>query len=71
MPQTLKLQIDGMHCDACVRRVKAALDNQPGVTVNDVKVGEATVRVEPPADKAALHATLEEIGFELTQTDPL
>ena len=42
MTQTaMKLKIDGMHCDACVRRVTAALQKLPTVAVDRVTVGEA------------------------------
>ena len=36
-----KLQIDGMHCGACVRRVTQALASVEGVKVNEVSVGAA------------------------------
>ncbi len=71
MAQTLKLDIDGMHCDACVRRVKTALDNQPGVTTVDVQVGHATTKVEPPATESTIRSTIDEIGFTLKQANPL
>ncbi len=44
MTQTaMKLKIDGMHCDACVRRVTAALQKLPTVAVDRVTVGEADI----------------------------
>lgn len=67
MTGKMKLLIDGMHCDACVRRVRAALDNQPGVSVDDVKVGEATVEVIEPASEATLRETIAEQGFTLKE----
>ena len=33
MPQEVKLQIQGMHCGACVRRVTSALEKLGGVKV--------------------------------------
>jgi len=38
-----KLQIDGMHCGACVRRVTQALASVEGVKVNEVSVGASAV----------------------------
>lgn len=35
------LQIDGMHCGSCVRRVNQALASTPGVEVKEVRVGAA------------------------------
>ncbi|MBK9030409.1 MAG: heavy-metal-associated domain-containing protein [Myxococcales bacterium] len=35
------ITIEGMHCGACVRRVKTALDQTPGVTELVVEVGRA------------------------------
>ncbi len=37
------LKIDGMHCGSCVRRVSQALASAPGVAVNEVSVGKATL----------------------------
>jgi len=42
---TVTVNIDGMHCGACVRRVRSALEKVPGVTVREVEVGHATVEV--------------------------
>lgn len=67
--QETRLKISGMHCDACVRRVRLALEQVSGVTVKDVKVGEAIVEHEPAqADQATLRSTLSEQGFALEST---
>lgn len=52
------LQIDGMHCGACVRRVSQALAAVPGVTVDEVSVGAARLSsaTEPAPVDAALAA---------------
>jgi len=39
----LKLEVGGMSCAHCVRSVRDALDAVPGVTVEQVDVGSATV----------------------------
>jgi copper chaperone len=43
MGNTLNLAIEGMHCGACVRRVRSALQGVQGVTVNSIEVGSAKV----------------------------
>ncbi|MGP8250759.1 MAG: heavy-metal-associated domain-containing protein [Terracidiphilus sp.] len=35
------LQIDGMHCGSCVRRVSQALASTPGIELKEVRVGAA------------------------------
>ena len=35
------LQIDGMHCGSCVRRVGQALSSAEGLTVKEVRIGAA------------------------------
>jgi copper chaperone len=39
----IDLQIEGMHCGACVRRVTQALQAIPGAEVESVRVGAARV----------------------------
>ena len=72
MNQDTKLTIDGMHCDACVRRVREALDRLPGVAVKEVKVGEARVERDPSlASDESLRTTIEAQGFELASAAPV
>lgn len=40
----ITLQIDGMSCGHCVQAVSRALDAAPGVAVQDVAIGRATVQ---------------------------
>ncbi len=62
--QTQTLQIDGMHCDACVRRVTQALGSLPGVRVDTVHVGAAHVLAEPQCEPL-LRQAIEKAGFRL------
>ena len=58
------LRIDGMHCGSCVRRVSQALSGTEGLTVNEVKVGEArltSTENPPPVDLAI--AALAKAGY--------
>ncbi len=45
--ETLTLRIGGMSCAHCVRAVRDALAEVPGVTVQRVDVGGATVTFDP------------------------
>ena len=47
MQNEVKLKIGGMHCDACVRRVRMALGKVDGVEVKDVEVGSAQIAIDP------------------------
>lgn len=64
MPKTASLRIEGMHCDACVRRVRAALSGVDGVEVKDVRVGSAEIEIDPDKfdSKEAVNA-VNDIGF--------
>jgi copper chaperone len=56
MRETLKLTIDGMHCEGCVRRVTAVLEGIRTVTPAQVEVGSAMLTYDPD------QATVEEIA---------
>jgi copper chaperone len=60
------LRIENMHCEACVRRVRQALEKLEGVRAGDVRVGAA--RVEAPDDVAetALIGAVERVGYSAT-----
>ena len=59
----MKVTIDGMHCDACVRRVRKALEKIQGARVEDVQVGSAEVAVDASREAAVLEA-VRKSGFE-------
>ena len=44
---TLKLTIDGMSCGHCLNRVQKALATLPGVQIESVQIGRATVQYDP------------------------
>ncbi len=46
MTRSETLALDGMSCNHCVRAVRAALETVPGVTVDDVTIGEARVHYD-------------------------
>jgi copper chaperone len=56
------ITIEGMHCGACVRRVDRALSQVPGVKVNEVSVGKATLELDG-ATAAEAVAAIEQAGY--------
>lgn len=57
----LDLEIEGMHCEACVRRVRQAL-TRAGAAVGEVSIGHARV-VAPAEAGSELVAVLDKAGF--------
>lgn len=58
---TIALQIEKMHCGACVRRVTQTLNAFPGTHADEIAIGSARVTTDaPPAD---LIQALEAAGF--------
>ena len=47
--ERVTLAITGMHCGHCVSRVTKALEVLPGVRVESVAIGSATVAYDPAA----------------------
>ena len=43
----MELAIEGMTCGHCVKAVRGALEKMPGVEVEDVRMGAATLVVDP------------------------
>lgn len=63
MSQPFELAVDGMHCQGCVRRVKAALAAVPGVVVDEVVVGRVRGALDG-AGRADVVAAIEGVGFK-------
>lgn len=57
----MTLEIDGMHCEACVRRVTQALARV--APVESVRIGSAQVAASPQSVPALL-AALDKAGFQ-------
>ncbi|HTV04920.1 MAG TPA: heavy-metal-associated domain-containing protein [Acidobacteriaceae bacterium] len=56
----ITLNIDGMHCGACVKRVTQALERVPGAEVLDVRIGAARLKTD---DVAGAVAALAKAGY--------
>lgn len=60
----ITLQIDGMHCGSCVRRVSQALAGTYGMAVKEVRIGAARIESsEPTAAEKAVEA-LAKAGYK-------
>ena len=64
--QTVTIGINGMSCSHCVSAVQKAVAAVPGVTVQGVQIGSATVAIDPATgSRAAVDAAIESAGFEV------
>jgi copper chaperone CopZ len=64
MEKTIRLKIEGMHCEGCVRRVTQALNAVAGARVESVAVGSAAVVVDSERIAAEqVAAAVNGIGF--------
>jgi copper chaperone len=64
MEKIVKLKIEGMHCEGCVRRVTQALNALAGVRVESVEVGSAAVILDPArVSPQQVAAAVNSIGF--------
>lgn len=59
--RTVSLQLDNMHCGACVRRVSQVLNGLPSTHAEEVRVGSA--RVQTDRTDAELTNALGAAGF--------
>jgi copper chaperone CopZ len=59
----MKIQIEGMHCQACVARVERALGKVDGVSVKRVEVGSAELDADAALEPKVL-AAVRDAGFE-------
>jgi copper chaperone len=57
----------GMTCGHCVNAVTGEVSQLPGVTAVDVDLasGGLTVTSDAPVDDSAVHAAVEEAGYEV------
>jgi copper chaperone len=64
--ETTQLKIQGMHCQACVRRVTNAIQKVEGVESATVDIGSAAVEFDPAkTSRAVIAEAVAAIGFEL------
>lgn len=58
----MTIAIDGMHCQACVMRVRKALEQVPGVHIKTVGIGSVELEMPHEAESSALKA-IEKAGY--------
>ncbi len=56
----VNIAIEGMHCQACVARVRRALEKLDGLTIHEISIGSASVDT---ADPAAALAAVSSAGY--------
>ncbi len=60
--------IEGMHCEACARTIRALLETEPGVKSVDVSFDPGTARIlfDPNAvNEARLKSRIEKPGYRV------
>jgi copper chaperone CopZ len=69
MMERTNFVIRGMGCGSCVSKVSAALASLPGVVVENVKVGAATVLIDPAKTTSRrLVEAIAAAGFDAQET---
>jgi copper chaperone CopZ len=62
------IDIGGMSCGGCVSRVRAALTALPGVTIDTMRVGQATVSFdEDTTDASTVAQAITDAGYDILQ----
>jgi copper chaperone CopZ len=65
--ERVTMRIEGMSCGHCVRAVEEALRALPGVEVEQVAIGVATVAFDPTrTPRAEIDEAVRDAGYELT-----
>jgi len=59
----MKVAIEGMHCQACVRRVEKAIAGVEGAQTRKVEIGSAEVAIDSAHEPAVLDA-VRKAGYE-------
>ena len=66
---TQTMDIGGMTCGHCLRMVKQALDGMSGVTLDDLRIGKATVTFdETQVSAEAIAEAVRDAGYEVLAT---
>ncbi|MBA3853161.1 MAG: copper chaperone [Gemmatimonas sp.] len=66
---TQTLEIGGMTCGHCLRMVKQALDGMDGVTLDDLRIGKATVTFDDTrVSSEAIADAVRDAGYDVLAT---
>lgn len=64
------ISISGMTCGHCVGRVGAALKALPGVSVEEVTIGSATVSFDAATvEPSVIRSAIEAAGYEVLKSE--
>ena len=64
--RSTELTVVGMHCDACVQRVRAALREEPAIENAEVTLGRVVLAYYPEAISIdAVRAKIEALGYSI------
>ena len=67
--KTQSLTIGGMSCGHCVMSVRNALESIEGVSVDEVRIGQATVQFDESAVQAdAVAEAVRDAGYDVLAT---
>ena len=73
IPSTLTLQVEGMDCGGCERKVEAALGRLEGIGEVSASSVTGSVRIHPQQDTTPSHEAIErilnELGYQLATDD--
>lgn len=62
------IEIGGMTCGGCVSRLRVALTALPGVTIDTMRVGQATVSFdEDTTDAITVAQAITDAGYDILQ----
>jgi copper chaperone len=64
----MKIAIDGMHCQACVQRVRKALEKVDGAQIQQVEIGSAVVVTDSARESSVLEA-VRKAGYETRKSE--
>ncbi|MGD1097773.1 MAG: heavy metal-associated domain-containing protein [Bryobacteraceae bacterium] len=64
----MRIAIDGMHCQACVQRVRKAIEKVEGVAIQQVEVGSAVVTADSARETTVLEA-VRKAGYEARKSE--
>ena len=65
----MRMKIDGMTCGHCVSAVAKALRAVDGVEVEQVSIGEATVKYDPSAtNQTVIAEAVADEGYQVVET---
>ena len=62
------LNVEGMHCDGCVKRIQNVLQKMEGITEVQVSLEEKRVNIKSDRelDSKEIKEKIENLGFEVT-----